>query len=82
MKLHCGLTYKGWRMRRESWRRWFAWRPVVVSVDEHEQKTCVWLEWVERRGRWHAAALSDIFPRLGYWPHSHWVFGYRAPGGE
>jgi hypothetical protein len=30
------------------WRRWFAWRPIIVTI-EGEFDQWVWLEYVERR---------------------------------
>jgi hypothetical protein len=50
MKFNCGLTaaerLTNKIIRLEQWHPWFAWRPIRV-----DSKHCVWLEWMERKGR-------------------------------
>lgn len=41
------------RKRLETWRPWFAWRPVVVDNER------VWLEWIFRRTKMHYAGLGE-----------------------
>ena len=59
MKFSCGLTAEEKKrleiekMERicvalQKWHRWFAWRPVTVSVIDG-RRTCAWLCYVERR---------------------------------
>ena len=51
MKWVNGLTDKEIHRRREQWHRWFAWFPVIVEITEDGHKVKIWLETVERRGR-------------------------------
>jgi hypothetical protein len=39
--------------RREEWHRWFAWYPVRIGNQR------VWLETVERKGRWWSALYAE-----------------------
>lgn len=60
--------------RKKQWHKWFAWYPVrLLAPDEHsnqyidtEQK--VWLEYVERRARYH---------HVTYWEHRAIISGLR-----
>lgn len=53
------------------WRRWWAWRPVVIDGD-----TMVWLEWVERRKTRDLARIADGWPVLQTEPP---FWEYRLP---
>ena len=35
------------REKKTSWHKWFAWKPIRLSSDEHEVR---WLEFVYRKG--------------------------------
>jgi hypothetical protein len=51
--------------RRSVWHRWFAWYPVVVSV-EGEFDHWVWLEHLERK--WSVGGYGD---QKGRWKYRH-----------
>ena len=51
--------------RRSVWHRWFAWYPVVVSV-EGEFDHWVWLEHLERK--WSVGGYGD---QKGRWRYRH-----------
>jgi hypothetical protein len=52
--------------RRSLWHPWFAWHPVLVSVDE-EFACWVWLEHLERK--WSLGRYGN---------HGHWRYRYPA----
>lgn len=45
-------TFEERRKRLETWRPWFAWRPVVIDGER------VWLEWIFRRTKVHTPYYS------------------------
>ena len=51
--------------RRSLWHRWFAWHPVVVSVEE-ELDHWVWFEHLERK--WSVGRYGD---EKGRWRYRH-----------
>lgn len=59
MKWDCSAREK----RRAQWHRWFAWYPVEVAKDD-----CRWLEFIERKIKWHSGTY------MGGW----WNTEYRA----
>jgi hypothetical protein len=62
-----------------SWRRWFAWRPVIVSrvkgdpwrIHFDDPADLVWLEWVERRP---TRSISEQ-----HTPFTAWVYRTLTP---
>jgi hypothetical protein len=61
--------------RRSLWQRWFAWYPVVVSVEE-EFDHWVWFEHLERK--WSLGRYGD---QKGHWKYRHpMVRAERAEG--
>lgn len=59
MMFSCGITkeerkrlFAVDRAQRAKWHKHFALWPVTVA-GESGKKTCVWLEWVERRSDWY-----------------------------
>lgn len=46
-------TYNEKCKRLSTWRKWFAWRPVVI--DGHR----VWLEWVYKRTKIYYGGMGD-----------------------
>ena len=59
--------------RRSVWHRWFAWYPVIVSVEE-ESDHWVWLETLERK--WSLGRYAD---RKGHWRYRHPVVPAKQP---
>lgn len=56
-----------WLMKH-GWHTWYAWRPVIVSVNEQTKRnTWAWLEYVERIGTY------DIFNPLFRWSYMYKV---------
>ena len=51
--------------KRSLWHPWFAWYPVVVSLDE-ELEHWVWLERLERK--WSLGRYGD---QKGHWRYRH-----------
>lgn len=48
-------TFDERRKRLETWRPWFAWRPVLIGSER------VWLEWIFRRTKIHYSGMGDCF---------------------
>jgi len=46
-----GLTWEEKKRRKAEWHTWFAWRPIVVNINNGGRKIMVWLEFVERSGK-------------------------------
>jgi hypothetical protein len=44
------------KQKRETWHRWFAWKPVRLTSDEHEIR---WMEYVYRRGKMHYSDADE-----------------------
>lgn len=69
---------KAWRdltERNSTWHSWFAWFPVrVPTKGRMSGMTLVWLERVERRGKWGTTEES-----LWDW---QWLWTYRFKGVE
>jgi hypothetical protein len=40
--------------RLETWRPWFAWRPVVIDNER------IWLEWIFRRTKVYYGGMGDV----------------------
>ena len=51
------------------WKRWFAWYPVTIGVNEvRNRKIKIWLEFIERRKNYH---FEDLYCS------SLWNYQYR-----
>lgn len=46
--------------RLETWRSWFAWRPVVINNER------VWLEWIYRRTKVYCGGMGDVMYEVEY----------------
>jgi hypothetical protein len=53
-------TFDERKKRLETWRPWFAWRPVVI--DGHR----VWLEWVYKRTKIYHGGMGDYFSEVEF----------------
>lgn len=72
MQIFSRESYEDRRARWETWRPWFAWRPVRVDQRrDNEPSDWRWLEWVELR--WTV---------VGGWEDSSWVRRYRPRRGQ
>ena len=66
MKLNCGPTWDEKHQAKKEWHRHFAWLPRRVGPRE-----CIWLETVERKGKWNA-----------FYYGSCWDWEYRKVSGQ
>lgn len=48
-------TYDERKTRLATWRRWFAWRPVMIDNER------VWFEWVYRRTLIYSSSMDDYY---------------------
>lgn len=62
-----GLSYNEKVNRRENWRDWFAWYPVIIDVDKNGRKVKAWWEVVLRKGYYNA-----------YPGDCYWTWEYKA----
>lgn len=53
-------TFNEKRKRLETWRPWFAWRPVMIDNER------VWLEWIYRRTKVHCGSFGDTLYETEY----------------
>jgi hypothetical protein len=53
-------TFDERKKRLETWRPWFAWRPVVVGKER------IWLEWIFRRTRITYSGMGDYFSEVEF----------------
>lgn len=53
-------TFNEKSKRLLTWRRWFAWRPVMIDNER------VWLEWIYRRTKVYYGGLGDIIYEVEY----------------
>lgn len=53
-------TFQEKKTRLGTWRKWFAWHPVVVDGER------VWLEWIYRRTRIYNGGMGDTLYETEY----------------
>lgn len=67
MKFSCGENWEVKKARLSDWHPFFAILPRTIGVDKDGNDICVWLEWIERKGR-------RVECRVGH----KWLWVYRA----
>jgi hypothetical protein len=66
MIFKCGITFEEMVKRWEQWHDFFAILPVTVHVDNNGNRTCAWLQTIQRKRK-----------TVGVGMGAHWVDEYR-----
>lgn len=60
------LTWKGKKVIKGKWHKWFAWYPIIIGETKDNHNIVVWLQYIERKGEFHSS-----------WGDGGWIYQYR-----
>ncbi len=53
------------RAKIQRWHRWYAWKPVTISITTEGRQVKVWMQWVVRRAI-YSSYTPDLFLNWEY----------------